>query len=142
MPRFFRSISAAVFIFISSLSLYASDLYPDSIGAKTRAEMMIEMPKAYASGILIMAREDESTIKGSLINEFGLSLLDFTYNEKKAKVKLHHVMKKMDKWYIKRVLKGDLKHVMSIMQSSDDTEYYNKKRKIKYTFTPLNEAAE
>ena len=142
MLQYLKLISLSIITIFSALAMWAYEHYPESIGERARYEMMIEMPKAYASGILIIARVGESTIDASWVNEFGLSLLDFSYDEKKNKVKLHHVMKKLDKWYIKRVLKADLKKVMSMMMNHACTEFYNTKYKIKYIVNSLNEVVE
>ena len=59
--------------------------------------------------------------------------MDFTYDIKKDKVKLMYVMNTLNKWYIKRVLKKDLKEVMHLMQNGEN-EYRNNKRKLYYQF--------
>jgi 4'-phosphopantetheinyl transferase len=56
------------------------------------------------------------------------------YNIKKDKVKLIYVMNTLNKWYIKRVLKKDLKEIMHLMQNGEN-EYRNNKRKLYYQFT-------
>ena len=44
-----------------------------------------------------------------------------------------YVMNTLNKWYIKRVLKKDLKEVMHLMQNGEN-EYRNNKRKLYYQF--------
>lgn len=113
-------------------------VYPDSIGQRARYEIVIEMPKAYLSGLMIMHKPSEGHIDASVINEFGISLMDLSYDEKKDKVKIHSITDKMNKWYIKRVLSGDFKNIFKAMHQGSQ-EYLNKKRKIKYSFLPANE---
>ena len=95
----------------------------------------IEMPKAYLSGICILWH-DGDMVKGSLFNEFGVTALDFTYYIYKEKVKLHDVMAQMDKWYIRRVLKKDLRQLMLQLQQGKTT-YENQRQHIKYQLTPI-----
>ena len=106
-------------------------------GERARFTAYIELPKAYISGVCILVN-DEGLIKGSLFNEFGVSALDFTYNPERKKVKLHHVMKMMDKWYIRYVLRKDLAQLMQRLQQGE-TSYENQRRHIKYTLIKLKE---
>jgi len=96
---------------------------------------MIETPKAYVSGICILLQDDQ-IVRGSIINEFGVTALSFSYYPDKEKVKLHQVVRPMDKWYIRRVLRKDLCHLLNLMRENvyiyTDTKY-----KITYKFTPL-----
>ena len=71
-----------------------------------------------------------------LFNEFGVSVVSFSYLPAKKKIKLLSVLDKMDRWYIKRILKRDLLRLMEVMEASGSS-YFNSKYNIKYTFTPL-----
>lgn len=113
----------------------------------------IDTGKATISGILV-TRETENTILGSIINEFGISALNFCYDMEKDKMKLTHVVSFLNKWYIKRVLSNDLKfclhilygipfnkkHNYSMEQIVDSTMVSNNKQHITYIFTPLKES--
>lgn len=112
--------------------------YPDSVGQRFRYEIIIEMPKAYLSGLMIMHKPSGGHVDASVINEFGISLIDLTYDEKKDKVKIHSITDKMNKWYIKRALSNDFKNILKAMREGS-YEYLNTKRKIKYSFQPANE---
>ncbi len=114
-------------------------VYPDSIDQRVRYEIVIEMPKAYLSGLMIMHKPSEDRVNVSVINEFGISLLDFSYDEKKNNVKIHSITDKMNKWYIKRTLRNDFKNVLRAIRGGSK-EYFNSKRKIKYSFQLANEA--
>ncbi len=94
----------------------------------------ITLPRGYISGMMVLKSEDE-TVKGCLFNEFGITALDFTYDRRKEKVKLHSVMKMMDRWYIRRVLRHDLREVLKRLEQGD-TIYENTRYKITYKFTP------
>ncbi len=110
----------------------------------------IDLKGASFSGLLLLHDEGE-TINGCMINEFGVSALDFSYNKRKRKVKLLRVAKFLDKWYIRMTLKRDIGVCLrtlsdpadlafkgySVSRESDSVTIINLKRKISYSFTPL-----
>ena len=152
--KFFKSISlwgllpmglCGLFSLFPLLPISAQDLaaqhpLPDSIGSKMKYNASIEMKKGYLSGICILIR-DKDGYKGSIFNEFGISVLDFTYQPVTGKVKLENVIQLLDKWYIKRLLKQDLSQVIKNLQKGISI-YDNKKYKIHYQFTELEETME
>ena len=119
------------------ISVQAQTTFPSAEGERAKYAAYIEMPKAYVSGICVLLLED-GLIKGSLFNEFGITALDFTYNPQRDKIKLHSVMKMMDKWYIRKVLKKDLRQVMKTLKEGQ-TEYTNQRRHIVYRFHGIEE---
>lgn len=141
MPRNLKLINLILGILLFPLAVGANTCYPDSVGQRVMYEINIEMPKANLSGIMIMAKTDENSINASIVNEFGISIIDFNYNTKKSKVKIWGVMKKLDHWYIKRLLKSDIRKMLNVMQMCG-TEYLNERRNIKYTFKLVNETTE
>ena len=102
--------------------------------------MQIDVKKAYISGICGMLFED-GKLKASVVNEFGLSAMDFEYNSQKDKVKIINVIKKLDHWYIKRVLKRDLRILIHNLEQGI-YKHENTKYEIKYTFQPLQPITE
>ena len=112
------------------------NLLPLHEGECIRYDAYIEMPHAYISGICILLN-DEQIIKGSLINEFGITAIDFIYYPKKEKVKLCSVFGAMDKWYIHRVLRKDLVQLLQCLKQGE-TQYVNKRRNIIYNFKPVD----
>lgn len=152
--KFFKSISLCGLFSMSLLGLFslfpllpisAQDIadqhpLPDSIGSKMKYNASIEMKKGYLSGICMLIR-DKDGYKGSIFNEFGISVLDFTYQPITGKVKLENVIQLLDKWYIKRLLKQDLSQVIKNLQNGISI-YDNKKYKIHYQFTELEETME
>ena len=110
-----------------------------------RYSAYISMPRGYVSGLLVLLHEDEvvghasqrGTVKGSIFNEFGITALDFTYDRRKDKVKLHSVIKMMDKWYIRRVLRRDLREALKRLEQGDSI-YENRRYHINYKFTPID----
>jgi len=114
----------------------AVSLPRESIGEDTvRYSAYIETPRAAVSGICILV-SDSTEIRGCLFNEFGITALEFTYNRRKDKVRLHTVLPALDKWYIRRTLRRDLRQLLLRLQQGDGT-YENSGYHIKYTLTPL-----
>lgn len=107
----------------------------DSIGYKQKYAATIEMKKGYLSGICVIVVEDDC-YRACLFNEFGISALDFTYLQSKRKVQLQHVIKMLDKWYIRKVLKRDLAHVIDNLLQGIPS-YQDEKYHIKYQFALL-----
>lgn len=121
---------------ISSMAMHAQETYlPMDSTRRAVYSMQIEYKHLQLGGMGVFIEED-GEVKSSLINEFGVSLMDFTYNPEKDKLKLQYVLQAMNKWYLKRVLKKDLKKVLRAMRDGDSI-YYNDKQKLKYSFTPV-----
>ena len=108
----------------------------DSIGCKTRYATTIELSKGYLSGITIMVREAD-VYHGVLFNEFGITALEFAYQPQTKKVELIEVIAMLDKWYIRRVLKNDLQHVMENLMKGNPT-YKDEKYHISYKFSVMS----
>jgi hypothetical protein len=82
-----------------------------------RCERMLfamESPRAALSGILFL-REEAQEVKGSLVNEFGVSAFDFVYTKASRKMRLNNVASIFDKWYIKRILRRDFGYAVEIL---------------------------
>jgi hypothetical protein len=105
------------------------------------------MPRGSLSGICLI-KTDASGSKGSLVNEFGIHALDFTVSTDRRKVRLLHVIDRMNKWYIKRILRRDLRFLFlnkesaqdrrrEVIVAGDTTILHNKKYRITYTFTEI-----
>ena len=141
MPRFSVLISGvALILLLGTASAKAQALYPQNAGERVRSTAMIEMSKGYVSGICVMYNDGED-VKASIFNEFGISAIDFVYYPKKDKVKLLNVIKMLDKWYIRKLLKSDLRKVVHCLQQGIG-EYRNEKYKIDYKFSKLQDDTE
>ena len=105
----------------------------------TRYSAMIELPKAYVSGVCLLS-ERADTLTGCLFNEFGISALEFVRYPGQKKVKILSIVKMLDKWYVKRVLSRDIASLLDGLQQGRTT-YRNEHRKINYTFTLLTDHA-
>lgn len=126
-------IFLTVLLAVVPLLAMAQSTYPVNNGDKIRYDLQIEIRDSNLSGICIMINNN-GIITSSIINEFGISLMDFTYSEKKDKVKIHNIIKPLDRWYIKRFLKRSLRNMLHEMKSGS-TEYIDNKNRIKYVFT-------
>lgn len=121
----------------SSAFSQSATTFPMADGDRARYNVQIDFRKAYISGLCIMLHED-GVVKSSIVNEFGVSALDFTYHPVSHKVKIISVMGKLNKWYIKRQLKRNLKQVMTRLPMGMNV-YEDTKYGIKYTFLPFDE---
>lgn len=146
MPKFLVFISFLLWSLLVPVSAqtvaqkFSGAYFPDTVGAKVKYSATIEMRKGYVSGICVLLN-DGKCIKGCLFNEFGISALDFIYFPDKHKVKLVTVIKMLNKWYIKKVLKSDMVKVLERLRQGKTT-YRNERFKIDYNFTLLEDDTE
>lgn len=139
MQRVLAYISL-VLCLLSTTRSFAQLHFPQHEGEKAVYNASITMPKGSLSGICMLVQDSDS-IKGAIVNEFGVSFLDFVYTSKDDKVHLASVIAMMDKWYIRIVLESDLQHVIHELKDGNGS-YIDEKYKISYNFVPLNEQPE
>ena len=137
MRRFILLISLMVVSFSRGTAYAQKACFLDSEGDKAKYTVMIDFKKAYISGIGVMARQGPKIV-GSVFNEFGVSVLSFSYDIPRRKTKIIDTIEFLNKWYIKKVLRRDINALMEVMDSTGAT-YCNEKRNITYTFSPLTE---
>ena len=109
--------------------------------ASNRYSVQIDLANAGISGVCIV-REMQERVVGAIINEFGVSALSFDYDPGRERVKIVDILPQLDKWYIKRVLREDLKRIIpevAKLPSEGRYEYNNKRRNIRYRFVPITE---
>jgi len=135
MQRFLLSISILCITLLAAPAARAQNTFPATEGEKVRYSVQIDFGKAYLSGIGIMAYVDGEVL-GSVFNEFGVSALSFSYNPQKDKVKILSIIGKLNKWYIRGVVKKDMKKVIAVLREGGTT-YTNQKYHITYTFQQL-----
>ena len=126
--------------FIFCLLLAEAQALPSNEGERARYSVQIDVKKAYISGICGMLFED-GKLKACVVNEFGLSAMDFEYDPQKDKVKIINVIKKLDHWYIKRFLKRDLRILIHNLRQGI-YRHENTKYEITYNFQPLQPITE
>ncbi len=107
--------------------LRAQSLLPIEEGSIKRYTANVDMPKGYISGICTLMRQDQ-TILGSIFNEFGVTMIGFVYYPSKDKVKLLSLNDKLDKWYVRRVMKADLRQLIHALDQGkltcQDAKYH------------------
>lgn len=149
MKTFLLFLSSILLFFTFDLRAEQTDSIAES-NPLQKHTFQIETGNGFISGLLLVSANDES-ITGSLINEFGVSAIDFVYSRKSGKVRLLNVVSFLNKWYIKRVLRNDLefclhvlydtpyrkKHNYEIARTGDSVTITNVRRHLKYTFSPL-----
>lgn len=142
----FLSVLCSIFVCIANEPMSEVDTL-----STNRSIFEIEMEKGHISGILI-TKDYNDRIVGTMINEFGVSALSFIYDKNKDTIKLQDVMSMLNKWYIKRVLKSDLNYCIHVLydipyksskvhiisKKNDKTTVTNTKRKIAYSFQPIS----
>lgn len=103
-----------------------------------RYSVQININRAGISGVCMM-REVSDNVLGAIINEFGLSMLSFNYDPDRKRARIVDIAPQLDKWYIKKVLRRDLKKIIPQITQKDIKEvfrYCNVKQQIEYIFTP------
>lgn len=138
-----RTFLFSFFIFqlsIFNCQLAKAQTLPSSEGDRARYSVQIDVKKAYISGICGMLFED-GKLKASVVNEFGFSAMDFEYDPQKDKAKIINIVKKLDHWYIKRVLKRDLRILIHNLRMGI-YKHENTKYEITYNFQPLQPITE
>lgn len=137
-----RYVSALLLASTLFFSAKAQSLLPKSEGQLVRLNASINFKRGGMTGICAF-RLDGDELKGSLFNEFGISALDFTCQRKKEKLRIVSAISMLNKWYIKRVLRQDLMHVVDAL-GRGDTSYVNVRRHITYQFSrmPQNDTEE
>lgn len=106
-------------------------------GQISQYKVMLEMPSNVQMSGIAMIRTHHGRSLGTMVNEFGIKILDFEING--TKCRLSNVIGPLDRWYIRQVVAMDLARIFGsdskAQQDPDGLSYENKKRDIKYKFT-------
>ena len=116
-----KLIFLSIILSLLFLPLTAQTSLPMADGERMRYNTEIDFGRAYVSGVCLLLNDGGDTVKGSIVNEFGVSFMDFSYSLKKHKVRLHSVAGPLDKWYVRLALRRDLRGLMQAMQRGDST---------------------
>lgn len=109
MKTFFLSIS----LLFCALQLSAQTrIYPSEDGGRTDHSVTISYRGSAISGVCILKRTGDN-VAGSIVNEFGVKMLDFTYDIRHEKVQCRNIFGMMDRPYIRKTLKADLQFILS-----------------------------
>ena len=91
------------------------------------------------TGVCVIEYGQDSCLVGSVVNEFGVKAFDFMYD--KGKTKVLNVIKPLNKWYICRVLRRDLKIILPEISGKRELteEQVFKRGSRTYIFTPIEQ---
>ena len=127
-----------------------ADSIPEEYG------ILINAKDREISGLCVMDRSNEGNIVGTIVNEFGIKIFDFSYSHNKTRIQ--NVIAPLDRWHLRRIIRKDmhfiLENISNITYDHDvvtgmrsmkkktngDVEIYNRRYKIIYTFTKLKTA--
>ena len=109
---------------------------------------------AEITGVCIVKTDAEGS-RGAIVNEFGIHALDFMVSADRRKVKLLNVIAMMDRWYVRRVVKKDLRTLFNAtadgkqgsgrtvtVEPDGTVTLTNTRYKLKYSLKKLHEATE
>ncbi|MBQ8050051.1 MAG: hypothetical protein IJ197_00570 [Bacteroidaceae bacterium] len=139
-----------VWLLVSIGSVQAQALFTFDDEGMARTHLELSAHGRDITGLCLM-RQSEDTLRGSVINEFGIKAFDFTYRE--GKTKLMNVASFLNKWYIRRTLQRDLSFLFSqttsccrgqrsVEKNGDTVSLVNKRHKLTYRFRNLDEITE
>lgn len=140
MPRFLIFISILVLRLLPASAQSGIQPSVDSTAIADSSRLtftaLIETPKASISGICLLV-QDSDTIKGAIVNEFGITALDFVYTRKDDKVRLVSAAPMLDKWYMRPVITADIRMLLHALREGKFS-YEDEKYHIRYTLSPIN----
>jgi len=142
-------------LLLISLLLMAVGSFADDyllpLNGRQQYSMTITARKAEITGICIIKTDGEGS-RGAIVNEFGIHALDFVVSADRKKVKLLNVIPAMNRWYVKKVVRKDLKILFlstqagkqragRVLTHEDDgtITLQNTKFKLKYSLKLLKE---
>ena len=109
---------------------------------------------AEITGVCIVKADAEGS-RGAIVNEFGIHALDFMVSADRRKVKLLNMIAMMDRWYVRRVVKKDLRMLFNATADGEQgsgrtvtvepdgtVTLTNTRYKLKYSLKKLHEATE
>lgn len=129
--------------------IHAMQIANDSVVSK-EYNLLMQVRGHEVTAICIMNMEADAHIVGTVINEFGIKVFDFIYANGKAQIL--NVLGPLNKWYIKKVLRGDFSFILSNIGRGENAvkkkrrfdvmpngniSVSNERYKINYLFTPI-----
>lgn len=146
MRRFLVLISLFAGLFFAGVARSESQ----TGAACSRFMFALDTSRGYLSGVMVMAMEPDA-IKGTVVNEFGFTAVDFVYNRHNSKVKLKRVVSFLDNWKVRYMLRRDLAAAVTQLLSpgidsgkrydvewrGDTLMMTNRRYGLKYSFIPM-----
>ncbi len=132
----------AINIFLFSTALRAEEpLFPRENGEKRNFQLTVEFNQAYLQGMMIVKRVGSEMVC-TCINEFGIKAFDFRYNLEREKGRMQDVIKFLNKWYIKRIIRKDLCRIFENMERLEQkdgvVDLSGLELSVKYTMKTFN----
>lgn len=104
------------------------------------------------TGICMTETNAEGLRVGTIVNEMGVKAFDFTFDGRRVRVL--NLFKPLNKWYIRKLLRADLKFIMSHRDSKEtmvkqrhmtvspegEIKMENRKYRLSYLFTPMKDS--
>ena len=100
------------------------------------------------TGICVMEQREEGSLVGTVINEMGVKVFDFTFENGKSQIL--NVIGPADRWFIRRALRKDFNFILAHLFEKEEIKTGKRKmwfeegdicfsgrHKIEYRFTPL-----
>ncbi len=123
------------------------------LAQRSRFRVDVSGRGAQLSGICIV-KTDDSGSRGTLVNDFGIHVLDFTLSPDRQRLKLLNVMQPLNRWYVKKTVRKDLQMLFAatrpglqgakrqIDRGTDSVlTLDNARHKLRYCFKPVNDNA-
>ena len=79
------------------------------LAGRQQYSVLIRARGVELTGVCIIKTDSVGDSRGAIVNEFGIHALDFTLSADRRRVRLQNVMPQMDRWYIRRVVRSDLR---------------------------------
>ena len=116
MHRFLLCISLLTLLHMLPLQAQHYVLGLDSTRSDLR--ISINMRGTQLTGILIIVHDDTGELRGTMVNEFGVRLFDFSAPNRLRRTRLHHMMGAMNKRYVRHIVASDLTHLLRATNES------------------------
>lgn len=153
MKRFLLLISLMLGSVAALASGKADPFFPTVEGRRAEYAVTLDFGRVHLTGVCVMKCID-GAIVGTLMNEFGIRAFDFRCDAPCGRVALLNVAGPLDRWYVRRTLRRDLKlllrHADNVtsrrirgrrIERRDDggLSLTHVRRNLTLGFTPLNE---
>lgn len=101
--------------------------------------VQIDISDGYISGLCFMRSKGDITIT-SIVNEFGVKVLTYSYDAKRRKVQIFEILKQIDYSPMRCVLRRNMRKITpALLQQPKPSkfEYRDKRRNITYRYAPI-----
>ena len=93
------------------------------------------MPHGNLSGLCVV-RVRHDSIVGAWVNEFGVQAFDFTYERRRQRIRLAHLIPPLRRFFLRRMLKKDFQTFVPHFATGQASSH-NNRHGIRYDFAPL-----